>query len=670
MAFCSNCGTYIEAGMKFCVNCGTPVAQSSAAPQPVEENVPAPEIDPIPAPAAEPAAVPVEPAVEAPAEPIAAPAAEPKVEFAPMSELEPTVAVIQEQPVYQQPVYNAPQQPYQAPVYQQAQYTAPQQPYQAPVYQQPQYTAPQQPMYGQPMYQQPQYAAQQPVYQAPAAPAPKVKKQKKASSGKKGGKALVIILCVVLALALAVGGLFLGGILPLSNAELEAYAGVYECVSAEKGKTSYEADELFEDGSQIELRGNGKGTIIMDDAESSLKWSLDGDEITITFEGSDYEGTIKNGAIVIEIEGLTYRYVNEDLQEAAYAAGAGSYKIIGVKVDGKKQDVEEYGVEEFYIILNDDGTAIIVENHGDRHVGVETTWEPGMIVIDDIECEITREDDALIIFADTGDEEIEFTLESVSNRKVPDYELDGEDDGDTGSTTGSTAGATAGATTGGTTATEVEGPADATAEAEEDRPADSTPAVEAPTEAPAPEPEEAPAGYSDMESLWYGDWYGWWQAYDVVGEELDFLIDMKWDCYATIDVYGDMLYVTMWDDDWDLGDLEFVVEDNYYASSTDGEFLGDDKSNGELFMWQAMNDFGFEDGFIIIMGDYSNPDTGESFTFEMWLRPWGVTWEDLYDMEPPYYYDWYLPMLEKGYLMPGGLYGGTNDWEIDGFTPT
>ncbi len=106
MVFCQNCGAQLSEGTKFCPSCGTPV-QAVETPEPVQQE-----------------AVPVI---------AAAPAPEPAQTAAP-------TAVMEKEPVPQQP---EPQQPaYQQP--------APQQ----PVYQQP---APQQPVYQQPVYQQSPY---------------------------------------------------------------------------------------------------------------------------------------------------------------------------------------------------------------------------------------------------------------------------------------------------------------------------------------------------------------------------------------------------------------------------------------------------------------------------------------------------------------------------------
>ena len=106
MVFCQNCGAQLSEGTKFCPSCGTPV-QAVETPEPVQQEA-------VPVIAAAPAPEPVQ---------VATPA-----------------AVMEKEPVPQQP---EPQQPaYQQP--------APQQ----PVYQQP---APQQPVYQQPAPQQSPY---------------------------------------------------------------------------------------------------------------------------------------------------------------------------------------------------------------------------------------------------------------------------------------------------------------------------------------------------------------------------------------------------------------------------------------------------------------------------------------------------------------------------------
>ena len=57
---------------------------------------------------------------------------------------------------------------------------------------------------------------------------------------------------------------------------------------------------VFEGESYIELKANGKGNIKLGGESGSLKWTLDGENITITVEGTDNTGTLKDGVITLD----------------------------------------------------------------------------------------------------------------------------------------------------------------------------------------------------------------------------------------------------------------------------------------------------------------------------------------------------------------------------------
>ena len=66
---------------------------------------------------------------------------------------------------------------------------------------------------------------------------------------------------------------------------------------------------------------------------------------------------------------------------------------------------------------------------------------------------------------------------------------------------------------------------------------------------------------------------------------------------------------------------------------------------------------------ICISGVYTDPENSEdSFVYTVYLRPWGMDWEDVRtddETRLPYFYDdWYLPLIEAGASMPNAI-GGT-----------
>lgn len=59
----------------------------------------------------------------------------------------------------------------------------------------------------------------------------------------------------------------------------------------------------------LELKSGGKGTFTMGDEPAEVTWKIDGEKITLTAEGENAEGTIKNGVISLGIEGETLELV-------------------------------------------------------------------------------------------------------------------------------------------------------------------------------------------------------------------------------------------------------------------------------------------------------------------------------------------------------------------------
>ena len=54
-----------------------------------------------------------------------------------------------------------------------------------------------------------------------------------------------------------------------------------------------------------------------------------------------------------------------------------------------------------------------------------------------------------------------------------------------------------------------------------------------------------------------------------------------------------------------------------------------------------------------MLENISHDANGESFSFTIYLRPWGAEWNDLTDEQLPFYYDdWYLVQIMKNRPMP------------------
>jgi len=101
--------------------------------------------------------------------------------------------------------------------------------------------------------------------------------------------ALIMVACIVLSLAACGGG------------EPDPNAGVYQAVSGTALGFTMAIEEIYEGETWIELKNGGKGTIALDGQEFGLKWSLEGEDITITIQGEDSVGTLVDGVITVDL---------------------------------------------------------------------------------------------------------------------------------------------------------------------------------------------------------------------------------------------------------------------------------------------------------------------------------------------------------------------------------
>lgn len=169
----------------------------------------------------------------------------------------------------------------------------------------------------------------------------------------------------------------------------------------------------------------------------------------------------------------------------------------------------------------------------------------------------------------------------------------------------------------------------------------------------------APAGDALLD-WWNGDWYGWWTMYGCYGyyEGMD---GMAWDICGTIDIGEDYTgTITLWDEDY-TRDNAMVNADVSLSEAGTGEY-GTVTSEGGYFTdiplehadWIVDPGLSDYEDLIWITGFYENGE--DEFTYEIYLRPWGASWDDLSeDVQPLYYFDWYLPLIEAGAAMPDAI---------------
>ena len=169
----------------------------------------------------------------------------------------------------------------------------------------------------------------------------------------------------------------------------------------------------------------------------------------------------------------------------------------------------------------------------------------------------------------------------------------------------------------------------------------------------------APAGDALLD-WWNGDWYGWWTMYGCYGyyEGMD---GMAWDVCGTVDIGEDYMgTITLWDEDY-TRDNAMASADVSLSEAGTGEY-GAVMSEGGYFTdiplehadWIVDPGLSDYEDLIWITGFYENGE--DEFTYEIYLRPWGASWDDLSeDVQPLYYFDWYLPLIEAGAAMPDAI---------------
>lgn len=165
---------------------------------------------------------------------------------------------------------------------------------------------------------------------------------------------------------------------------------------------------------------------------------------------------------------------------------------------------------------------------------------------------------------------------------------------------------------------------------------------------------------SEMKDWWNGDWYGWWKMTECAGyyEGMD---DSRWDICGVIDIKSDNTgTVTLWDEDYSKSNpmaeasvslLDDGMGEHGTMISKSGRFTNIDLSQED---W-VVNPVAMEvDDLICIDGYYENGE--DEFYYEIYLRPWGLYWDELDANSRPAYYDsWYVPMIESGEYMPDSI---------------
>lgn len=179
---------------------------------------------------------------------------------------------------------------------------------------------------------------------------------------------------------------------------------------------------------------------------------------------------------------------------------------------------------------------------------------------------------------------------------------------------------------------------------------------------------------------WSGDWYGWWHVTSADGH-WENLEDSWYDCCARIEKYDESSgYIEIWDEEGSGAD-EYMAESSVSFSmgtTDDGAMMSEDGSFWDCAIEHAdwIVDPGASvvsqyDHMICIDGTYEDPENDGGFNYKIYLRPWGMDWEDVAaddeEMLPYNYETWYLPAIQADTSMPdviGGDYGGLAPGEV------
>ena len=173
---------------------------------------------------------------------------------------------------------------------------------------------------------------------------------------------------------------------------------------------------------------------------------------------------------------------------------------------------------------------------------------------------------------------------------------------------------------------------------------------------------------------WNGEWYGWWKMTGCSGY-YESMEGQWWDICGAIDIDADYTgTVTLWDEDFTRAEPmasatirlnEAGTGEHGTVMSEDGWFTNVALERGDWVVDPGSLDY---DDMIRISGDYEDGD--DKFHYDIYLRPWGLYWEDMEEAAYPYRYtDWYLPLIDAGAAMPDAIGEGIVPTEGAPLTP-
>lgn len=123
----------------------------------------------------------------------------------------------------------------------------------------------------------------------------------------------------------------------------ETVLGRYEGISCLSG-----GRELGADGEWVELKSGGKAEIRILGETYRGKWTLDGENITITQDGDGYYGTLRNQVLQIRFEELDYTFAMDGAALPSVAASGGTLSTEPEKIQQDYSRVMDYWAGDWY----------------------------------------------------------------------------------------------------------------------------------------------------------------------------------------------------------------------------------------------------------------------------------------------------------------------------------
>ena len=433
-------------------------------------------------------------------------------------------------------------------------------------------------------------------------------------------KLLALLLCFVMVFSLF--ACEKGSDEPESKGDDEEILAKYTAVYVEIEDSSFRVEDLFAGETYIRLKEENEGKLMVDGESTSFKWKLKGEDLTITTEDDDeYEGTLEDGIITIEIDDVTFTFATKGtkVREPKNLVSGGG--IVGP--DGPMPTEPAAGISVagwydcYYIEVVDENTSFRSEDL--------FSSTPVISLSDDLTGYMMLEDEFLYLT---------YTLDYPS---ITFY----TDDGDV----------TTGTISDGVLILSEEGLIMTFA----------TYGAEVPVPENLTDLSGFNTGSNASADYWNGDWYGWWIMENRTGYYAELDIDW-WDAAARVTVdetNNGVLF--FWDEDQSYSDPIATVYFTLGEGTTEAGCI----TSQSGYFWEypigyadwivdpatgSTSDF---DHMITISGYYE--DSTGSFDYYIYLRPWGMMWDDIEEANAellPYYYEWYKELVASGMGMP------------------